>query len=167
MSDRHRGFDAFFDEHYSPVVRALTIATGDRIIGEDAAQEGFARAFRAWPKVREMDRPVGWVYAVSLNVVRKSARRRTREDELMPPSAVTDGTAGVATRVALRDAVLALPMRQREAVVLRYFADLSIEDTAIAMRCAPGTVKSAVNAALRTLRVEFEDEPDGDHDANR
>jgi RNA polymerase sigma-70 factor, ECF subfamily len=167
MRNRHPGFDEFFDEHYVVVVNALTLATGSRSLGEEAAQEGFARAFRAWPRVREMGRPVGWVYTVALNVVRKTARRRAREAEFAVALPVVDTTASVATRVALRDAVLALPQRQREAVVLRYFADLSIDDTAAAMRCAPGTVKSTVAAALRALRIEFDEDEDGECNANR
>jgi RNA polymerase sigma factor (sigma-70 family) len=45
-----------------------------------------------------------------------------------------------------------LPERQREAVILRYFEELSVEDTAAAMNCAPGTVKATVHQALRALR---------------
>jgi RNA polymerase sigma factor (sigma-70 family) len=160
MTPRYGGFDDFFDVNYAPVVRGLTLALGDRARAEDAAQEAFARAVRKWSKVRVMERPVGWVYVVAMNVARRSARRRAREAELFEPARATpvDMTGAVSTRLALREAVEALPRRQREAIALRYFADLSIDETAAAMKCAPGTVKSAVHAALATLRVDLEDE---------
>jgi RNA polymerase sigma-70 factor (ECF subfamily) len=114
-----------------------------------------------------MERPVGWVYVVAMNVVRRGARRRARETDVVggsvTPMVVGDVGGGVTTQVALRVAVAALPERQREALVLRYLADLSVAETATAMGCAPGTVKSAVHAALATLRIELEDDED-DHD---
>ena len=60
------------------------------------------------------------------------------------------------------EAIATLPARQREAVVLRYLADLSVKDVAEAMGCAVGTVKATLNHALRTLRVELEEDDDAD-----
>ncbi|MCU1428746.1 MAG: polymerase, sigma-24 subunit, subfamily, partial [Actinomycetia bacterium] len=70
------------------------------------------------------------------------------------------GPGSVATRLTIRNALDTLPARQREAVVLRYLADLSVEQTATAMGCAPGTVKSAAHTALETLRIELEEDDD-------
>jgi RNA polymerase sigma factor (sigma-70 family) len=64
--------------------------------------------------------------------------------------------------VSVRDAITALPARQREAVVLRYLADLPIADVAEAMGCAVGTVKATLHQALRALRVELEEDEDAD-----
>jgi RNA polymerase sigma-70 factor (sigma-E family) len=167
MTSRSGGFDEFFADHYAPVLRALALATGDRGLAEDATQEAFARAVRKWAKVREMERPVGWVYVVAMNVARRSLRRRGREQEVVAEATVVvaehDVVGGVVARVVLRDAVRALPARQRAALVLRYLADLSVVDTASAMGCSPGTVKSSVHAALAALRIDLEDE---DRDAN-
>jgi RNA polymerase sigma-70 factor (ECF subfamily) len=165
MGSRYSGFDEFFDANYAPVVLALAMATGDRTASEEAVQEAFARALRRWSKVRDMDRPVGWIYVVAMNVVRRGARRRARDEQVIDVPIAHDATAAVATRVALRQAIVTLPIRQREAIVLRYLADLSIAETAAAMDCAPGTVKSAVHAALATLRVDLDDEEAGDNDA--
>ena len=64
--------------------------------------------------------------------------------------------------IAVREAIVGLPARQRAAVVLRYHADLSVDDTAAVMRCAPGTVKALTHQALERLRDEFGvDEPAG------
>jgi RNA polymerase sigma-70 factor (ECF subfamily) len=164
MTPRYGGFDEFFDANYAPVVRGLALALGDRARAEDAAQEAFARAVRKWSKVHAMERPVGWVYVVAMNVARRGARRQAREDAALHMAPLPDADVGgaVSTRLALRDAVAALPRRQREAIALRYFAELSIDETAAAMKCAPGTVKSAVHAALATLRIELDDEDGGD-----
>ena len=164
MTSRYGGFDEFFDANYTPVVRGLTLALGDRARAEDVAQEAFARAVRKWSKVRAMERPVGWVYVVAMNAARRGARRQAREHAVVEAPTAPAGDIGgtVSTRVALREAVETLPRRQREAIALRYFADLSIDETAAAMKCAPGTVKSAVHAALATLRIELDDEDDED-----
>jgi RNA polymerase sigma factor (sigma-70 family) len=62
--------------------------------------------------------------------------------------------------VSVRDAITTLPARQREAVVLRYLADLPLADVAAAMGCAVGTVKATLHNALRSLRVELEEDED-------
>jgi RNA polymerase sigma factor (sigma-70 family) len=63
--------------------------------------------------------------------------------------------------IAVRDAVAALPARQRAALVLRYFAEFSVREAAEALRCPEGTIKSLTHAAIRTLRREslLSDEP--------
>lgn len=63
-------------------------------------------------------------------------------------------------RVAVTAALRKLPGRQRVAVALRYFADLSVEDTAKVMGCAPGTVKALTHQALAAIRIRLREEPD-------
>jgi RNA polymerase sigma factor (sigma-70 family) len=144
--------------------RTLAIATGDPVAAEDATQEAFARTYRRWAHVEAMDRPVGWVYVVAMNVVRRAKRRDARGAELSASLVgrveVTDPATSIVDSVALAGALRTLAPRQREALVLRYLADLSVEETARAMRCAPGTVKSATHAALDALRIRLDDEPD-------
>jgi RNA polymerase sigma factor (sigma-70 family) len=69
---------------------------------------------------------------------------------------VDDEPADVTDALAVRAAVAALPPRQRAAVVLRYFADLSVDQTAAVLGCAPGTVKSLTSQAIASLRDRFE-----------
>jgi RNA polymerase sigma-70 factor (ECF subfamily) len=154
-------FDEFYGTHFDPVARALTVATGSREIAADAAQEAFTKAYQRWRRVRDMDRPDGWVYVVAMN----AARRRWSRDQRAVKAAVagpSDPIGGVATRLSLRDAIATLPPRQREAVVLRYLADLPLADIAAAMNCAVGTVKATLHHALDALRVEFEEIDDAD-----
>ena len=101
-----------------------------------------------------MDRPDGWVYVVAMNQLRdhwrRSERRREREPEV--DEGTVDNTSAVATRLSVRDAIATLPPRQRQAVVLRYLADLPIADVADAMGCAIGTVKATLHQAMRNMR---------------
>jgi RNA polymerase sigma-70 factor (ECF subfamily) len=152
-------FDAFFAGYFDPVARALTITTGSRELAADATQEAFTKAYQRWRRVRSMDRPDGWVYVVAVRAARRAARRDRRL--LAPPSSEgADPGGGVVTRVSVRDAIATLPPRQREAVVLRYLADLPLADVAEAMGCAVGTVKATLHQALTSLRVEFEEADD-------
>jgi RNA polymerase sigma-70 factor (ECF subfamily) len=154
-------FDAFFGAHFDPVARALTVATGSRELAADATQEAFTKAYQRWRRVRHMDRPDGWVYVVAMNTARRRLTREQRAPVTVPISAV-DPVGAVATRLSVRDAISTLPRRQREAVVLRYLADLPLADVAEAMDCAVGTVKATLHQALATLRVEFEEIDDAD-----
>ena len=159
-----RGFDEFFAAHYADLARTLTVALADRPAAEEAAQEALTRALRRWRHVRTLDRPAAWLYVVAMNHVRDRWRREHREPQwdLELDTATIDPSGGVATAVSVRDAITTLPARQREAVVLRYLADLPLADVADAMGCAVGTVKATLHQALRALRVELEEDEDAD-----
>ncbi len=156
-------FDQFYGTYFDRIARALTLAGGDRELAHDATQEGFARALRHWRKVRSMDRPDSWVYVVAMNTMRDHWRRTERRRGRTPDPAVpADNTSPVATRVSVREAIAMLPPRQREAVILRYLADLPLTDVADAMGCAIGTVKATLHQAMQSMRVELDDTEDDD-----
>jgi RNA polymerase sigma-70 factor (ECF subfamily) len=159
-------FDEFYESYFDRVARALVLAGADRDLASDAAQEAFARALRRWRKVREMDRPDGWVYVVAMNQLRDHWRRSERRRERTPGvgDGAGDNTSGVATRLSVRDAIATLPPRQRQAVVLRYLADLPLADVADAMGCATGTVKATLHQAMQSMRVELDDQEGDDAD---
>jgi DNA-directed RNA polymerase specialized sigma24 family protein len=123
--------DDFCRAHYARLFGALRLYCGDAGLAEELTQEALARVVRHWPQVREMDSPAAWVHRVGLNLANSSFRRRS----------------------AVRQAVRALPPRQREAVVLRYFLDVSVRDAAAQMGCAEGTVKGLLFDAVRSLRM--------------
>jgi RNA polymerase sigma-70 factor (ECF subfamily) len=151
-------FEAFFEHEYGAVLRTVALAIGDRHRAEEVTQEAFARAFRKWRTVSELQRPAAWVYVVALNADRSRFRREARSmarrsvEELVAP----DPAGGVIARVVVADLLDRLPPRQRAAVVLRYLGDLTVPEVARALGCADGTVKSALHDALRNLRVELE-----------
>jgi len=147
---------------YPAVYRAIALYAGDRLLAEDLAQETMLRLWRERSRVSDMDRPDRWALRVAFNLAKSRWRRLRVERRDHPRRSVAHHEAGgdLTDALAVRAAVAALPSRQRAAVVLRYFNDLSVADTALVLRCAEGTVKALTSHAitnLRTsLRVEFE-----------
>jgi RNA polymerase sigma-70 factor (ECF subfamily) len=151
-------FEEFFGERYGEVVRSMRLMVGDHARAEELTQEAFARACRHWRRVRALDRPVAWVYVVATNEARREWRREQRAaaPAELPPSTVDDATGSVATTLDVRAALAQLTSRQRAAVVLRYVADLPVNEIAEVMGCAPGTVKATLHQALAHMRIELE-----------
>jgi RNA polymerase sigma-70 factor (ECF subfamily) len=157
VGKRFASFEAFYDERYDAVRRGLSAAFRDPLLAEEAAQEAFTRAYMHWRRVSQMDRPDGWVYVVA---VRVAARRRPGVAGGEAGSSTEDFAEDVVNQATLRAATDRLPPRQRIAIVLRYLADLPVDDVAAAMGCAPGTVKSTLHSALARLHIEL-DEAEG------
>jgi RNA polymerase sigma-70 factor, ECF subfamily len=150
------GFEFFFRSSYAPVVRNLAVALGDLHAAEDVAQRAFAKALDRWPRVRQMDRPEGWVYVVAVNAHRRSVRTAARRTgDLRRTETSVDPAELLVDQLALAGALREIPARQRLAVVLRYLCQLSTAEVADAMHCAPGTVKSTLHEALSRLRIEL------------
>ena len=134
--------EAFCQRVRPRLVGALALYCGDVAVAEELAQEALARAWLNWRRVRRYQSPDGWVHHVAFNLARSHLRRRRLErlhsgQPATPPPAVPDRDWAVDVRRAIRR----LPVRQRQALVLRYYADLSVDDTAAAMSCSAGTVK--------------------------
>lgn len=156
---------AFCTAVHPRLFAALVAATGDRHVAEDLAQEAIVRLCERWGSVREMASPEGWVFRVALNLARSRWRRlgtaaRARH-RLRVEAAVPAEQPDVVTSTWVRDAVAALPPRQRQVIALRYFADLPVADTAVAMRCAEGTVKSLTAKATAALAASLQGPQDG------
>jgi RNA polymerase sigma-70 factor (ECF subfamily) len=143
------GFDAFFREHHTQMVKALGLTLGDADLGRDAAAEGFARALQRWPTVAAHENPAGWVYRVGLNWAR-SRRRRTGREHL---GLTIDGAAPAVPPRSdeLLRALRELSVDHRTVVVGRYYLDWSEAQLAAALEIAPGTVKSRLSRALTHL----------------
>ncbi|CAN5590640.1 N/A [soil metagenome] len=122
----------------------------------ELAQEALIRTIERWPQVSAMEAPEAWAYRVAFNLARSQLRRRLAERRAHARSgrpATTSWNVDVAGVLVVRAAVAALPPRQRQAVVLRYFGDLSTDQTAAATGCRPGTVKAHLHQALANLRA--------------
>ena len=141
-------FEAEFDRLFARAFSVARRLTGDAATAEDVAAETLTRTYVHWRRVRRFEYPEAWVARVATNLALKSLRRGAS-----PPAAVAaDPTDETALRLALVDALAHLPRRQREAVALRYLADLSIDEVARTLGVSAGTVKQSVHRALRTLR---------------
>jgi RNA polymerase sigma-70 factor (sigma-E family) len=148
-----------FEEAFPVLVRdAYRVAhrlLGDRAEAEDIAQEACARAYSRWSSVRDHAEP--WCVRVASNLAMDRLRSRTRtlrrDSELANAGTVGAVFAGSsADRVDLVKALTSLPRRQREVVVLRYLGDLSEAQTAEALGCSVGTVKTHASRGLARLR---------------
>ena len=153
-------FGEFMRGRWPAMVRLAYALTGDAGHAEDVAQAAFARAYASWGRVRRAGDPDAYVRRILVNENRKRFRKdRVREDlrgDLSGTLAarVAVDQQGPEERQALLDALNRLGPRQRAVVVLRYWLDLSEAETAAALNCSVGTVKSQASRALATLRKD-------------
>ncbi len=137
------------------LVGALSLHCGDRAVAEELAQETLVRVWERWARVRKLESPEGWAYRVAMNLATSWLRRRSAEWRVRRR---LEGRAGHSDEVdradilTVRAAVAALPERRRTALVLRYFCDLDVKETARAMSCAAGTVRALTAQAIEQLR---------------
>ena len=156
VDSTENAFAEFCDEVYPRLVGALGLLAG-RSAAEDLAQDVLVRLWQHWPKVRGHSNPEAWVFKVGHNLAVSHLRRRAVEfrARLRSGDSELDSTPSVETHLQLTAALKALAPRQRSAVVLRYYADLSIDETAAVMGCAPGTVKALTHSALAHLHGTY------------
>jgi RNA polymerase sigma-70 factor (sigma-E family) len=151
------GLTDFVDDQYARVAGALAMYTGDAALAADLAQEAFIRVCQRWEQVSVMDAPGAWVHRVAMNLAKSAYRRRgaearavARDASTTPP---TGGAVGNADRALdVRRAVAGLAAPERAVIVLRFFADLSVADTATALGIPVGTVKTRTRRAVDQLR---------------
>lgn len=142
-------------QEFPRLVRMVQLYIGPEASAEEIASEAVLRLCRHWRRVSRMDHPEAWLYRVAINLARRAgdrARRRRTAGDLwarQQPAAVTDDLPEPGP---LQAAVLALPDRQRKAIVCRFYLDLSVNDTAQVMGCAPGTVRALTAQAMTALR---------------
>jgi RNA polymerase sigma-70 factor (ECF subfamily) len=137
------GFAAFYAGSYRRLLGQLFAVTGDLAEAENVLQEAYARAFARWSRVGGYDLPEAWVRRVAINLAAmadRSLRRRARALlRLGPPPVVPELSPEV---IDLHDALRALPLGQRQVIVLHHLVGLPVEDVARELRLATGTVKS-------------------------
>ena len=146
--------------------RTAYLLCGDWDRASDLVQEALIRVYVRWPRLERRGGELAYarkavVSAYLDQVRRRSSTERPQETDHTAASG-EDVATEVATRQALMDALAQLPPRQRACVVLRYFEDLSVEQTAALLGCTEGTVKSQTSRALFSLRSMFEDSPFGE-----
>jgi RNA polymerase sigma-70 factor (ECF subfamily) len=146
----------FCRAEYPRLVGLLGLYCGDRGVAEELAQETLARVWRKWPKVHHLDRPDAWARRVAINLANSHLRRvvaeRRARNRLPVPNEVIEPVTDEA--LALRESLVALPRRQRTAVVLHYYVDLTIEEVAEHMGTTIPSVKSLLHRGVKRLRAE-------------
>jgi RNA polymerase sigma-70 factor, ECF subfamily len=149
-------------------VTLVAVLLGDQHEAQDVAQEAFARALGCWQRLRKYDIPEAWVRKVAFRMA-VDASRRSRRRRLLPARLARSGSAEgpetaspvPADRLEsprLIAALTALPMAQREVIVLHYLADLPVEQIARDLAVPLSTVKSRLVAARRRLAAALTDQ---------
>ena len=150
---------ALYAEHAVGLVRLAVVMTGDRSCAEDIVQDAFFGLYRRWDRLTDTSAPLAYLRVSVLNGCRTAQRRlaqgRRRERAPAVPAETADSPEARALlneeQRAVAAALRRLPARQREALVLRYYLDLSEQEIAQAMGVTRGTVKSATHRALAAI----------------
>ena len=148
-------FREFVTTRRNALLRSAYLLTGDHGKAEDLVQTTLERTHRRWGRIQHRDSPERYARRVMINLTISTSRlKRFRERPL--ESAPEPRTADPCDRVAERDllwsALQQLPAGMRAALVLRYYEDLSQEETASLLGCSVGTVKSQTSRGLASLR---------------
>ena len=147
---------ALYQAHALGLVRLAVLMVGDQPTAEDVVQEAFLGLYRRWPALKDPERALAYARSSVLNGCRMALRARFRRDKisLTVPDDIESAEATALLGEASREVIAALrrlPARQREAVVLRYYLDMTEIQAAQAMRVSRGTVKSATSRGLAAL----------------
>jgi RNA polymerase sigma-70 factor (sigma-E family) len=152
-------FSDFAHSRWGRLVRLGYGLTGDRGLAEDLAQTALANAYASWSRVRKADDPDAYLNRILLNSHRSRFRKRRVTEDLgasLPEPTTEDPASAQSDRVTVIAAVAALPPKQREVVVCRFWLDLTEAQTAAALGCSVGNVKSQTSRALAKLRDSAE-----------
>lgn len=149
-------FTEFAHARSGALYRAAYLMVGDTQLAQDLLQEALTKTYVAWPRLRDPRNAEAYARKAITTTAISWFRRRSWKNEQLTAETPETRATGFEDAATERDwvwtALLALPPRQRAAIVLRYYYDLSEADAAEAMGCAVGTVKSQVSAGLKSLR---------------
>jgi RNA polymerase sigma-70 factor (sigma-E family) len=159
--DADRAVTAIYSEHYRSLVRLAAFLVRDSSTAEEVVQDSFVAMHGAWRRLRDTDKALSYLRQSVVNRSRSVLRHRMVVDKNSPkpppdmPSA-EHGAIVQLERSAVVSALRSLPERQREALVLRYYGDLSEAQIASVMGISRGAVKSHTARAMAALRAVLE-----------
>lgn len=150
-------FSEFVSRTWPHLDRIALALTGSRHDADDLLQNSYVKAYKAWPRMLQMERPEAYARRILVNESTSSWRlrwrRRERSTATPPETATTAPQDAYATRDAVWRDIQRLPARQRAVLVLRYYEDLDVRETAEVLGVSTGTVKSQCKTALDKLRL--------------
>lgn len=151
--------EELYERHADAAVRLAYLITADRELANDVAQEAFVRVAGRFRHLRYPDAFDAYLRRTVVNLCMSHFRRRRVEREYLErargPEPTTDPPE-LGTRDELRLALHRLPARQRTAIVLHYYEDLTEDEVAAAMRCSTAAARSLVSRGMETLRTIVE-----------
>jgi RNA polymerase sigma-70 factor (sigma-E family) len=154
-------FAGYVRKARSELRRRAFLLCGDWYNADDLVQNTLIKVHRRWNDLERRDELGAYTRTVMLRtfISDRRAHRWSREfvhDRLPEPDPVSDGQGHLGDRLLLQSALAQLAPRQRAAVVLRYWEDLSVEETARTLGCSSATIRSQASRALMTLRYLLE-----------
>lgn len=147
--------EAIYRDRFPVFVMSITAVLRDGQEALDVVQEGFSRALRKRRSFRGDGTLEGWIWRIVLNVAADHGRARDKAHLVREQERA--GNEPDAPDDVIPKRLRALPERQRLAIFLRYYADLSYDQIAEVLEVRPGTVAASLSAAHRTLRNELEE----------
>jgi RNA polymerase sigma-70 factor (sigma-E family) len=159
--EAYRAVTALFAAHYRTLVGLAAFLIRDPAAAEEVVQDSFVAMHCGWSRLRDSDKALPYLRRSVVNRSRSVLRHRMVVDKNAPkpPPDMPSAEQGAITqleRSAVVDALRALPLRQREALVLRFYADLSEGQIAAAMGISTGAVKSHTARGMSALRSSLE-----------
>jgi RNA polymerase sigma-70 factor (sigma-E family) len=147
--------------HYRSLVRLAALLLHDAGVAEEVVQDSFVAMHGAWRRLADPDRALAYLRQSVVNRSRSALRHRAVVERPAPPPAPDTASAEHGALIALEHAAVMralrrLPQRQREVLVLRYYADLSEAEIADAIGISRGAVKSHASRAMAALRADLE-----------
>jgi RNA polymerase sigma-70 factor (sigma-E family) len=163
VPDAEEAVCSLYTTHYQSLVRLAAILVRDAATAEEVVQDAFVAMHGAWSRLRDTEKALSYLRQSVVNRSRSVLRHRAVVDKYAPkpasdaPSA-EQGAITLLERSAVVAALRTLPARQREALVLRYYADLSEAQIASTMGISRGAVKSHTARGMSALRTVLEQE---------
>lgn len=159
--DADEALTALYSAHYRSLVRLSALLVRDVATAEEVVQDSFVAMHRAWRRLRDSDKALAYLRQSVVNRSRSVLRRRAVMEKYAPKPAADapsaeHGAIGEIERAEVVEALRGLPMRQREALVLRYYGNLSEAEIADTMKISRGAVKSHTARGMAALRSVLE-----------
>jgi RNA polymerase sigma-70 factor (sigma-E family) len=147
-------FTDFVVVSWPRLYRTAYFLLGDHSAAEDLVQTSLAKTYASWGKVRTLESAPGYARTILINTAMSWFRKKSWRNELPTEKFAEDSyQADLTERPMMTSALGELAPRQRAVIVLRYYEDMSVAETATVLDCSPGTVKSQTFDALARLRT--------------
>jgi RNA polymerase sigma-70 factor (ECF subfamily) len=159
-------FETLLQRHEREIMRYLLRVSGDRDDAADLFQETWLRAYRAYPRLQPESDARPWLYAIATNLCRNRTRNGARRARVIVSDSEESSAADTTGRhhhspqendgyamVHIRELIAHLPIKQRQALYLRYFGGMEYAEIATTMDCSPESARANVSQAMRKLKA--------------
>jgi RNA polymerase sigma factor (sigma-70 family) len=153
-------FEEFFEAEYDRVVRAVFLASGQRDLAEEIAQEAMVRAYERWDRIRTMESPIGYVMKIAFNRQRSWLRAATRLLRLPASHEMVGGDTSDETSQRVMELLHSIPVTQRQALILVEWLGLTSEEAGKVLGIEATSVRGRIHRARDSFRHLLGDDDD-------